>query len=152
VRALLQRVSRAQVLVEGAPLGAIGRGWAILLGIGPADDEATVRQMAERIANLRAFDDPAGKMNLSALDIGAEVLVVSQFTLYADTSRGRRPGFVGAAPPERAELLVRAFARRLQELGLRTASGRFGAHMLVEIHNDGPVTLALSSTGDPWGG
>lgn len=133
-------------------IGSVGRGWVILLGVGPRDDEPTARQLAERAANLRAFDDPWGKMNLSALDIQAEVLVVSQFTLYADLSRGRRPSFVSAAPPERAAPLVEAFARRLEELGLRVARGRFGEKMLVEIFNDGPVTLALASPGETWGG
>lgn len=133
-------------------IGSVGRGWVILLGVGPRDDEPTARQLAERVATLRAFDDPWGKMNLSALDIQAEVLVVSQFTLYADLSRGRRPSFVSAAPPERAAPLVEAFARRLEELGLRVARGRFGEKMLVEIFNDGPVTLALASPGETWGG
>lgn len=151
MRALLQRVARAQVSVESASIGAIGRGWAILLAVGPSDDAATARLMADRVANLRAFDDPQGKMDLSALNVGAEVLVISQFTLYADLSRGRRPSFVDAASPEQAQPLVRVFAERLEELGLRVATGRFGAHMLVEIHNDGPVTLALSSAGDSWG-
>ena len=152
MRALLQRVTQAQVLVDGEVIAAIQRGWAILLGVAREDDAEAARQLATRIAHLRLFDDAAGKMNLSALEVGAEILVVSQFTLFADTSRGRRPSFLGAAPPEQAEPLVEVFARELEALGLRVARGRFGARMLVQIYNDGPVTVALASPGDTWGG
>src|SRR5918912_4220938 len=106
MRAVLQRVTRASVVVGGETVGAIGQGWLVLLGVGPNDTEATAEQMVDRVAKLRAFADEAGKMNLSALDMGAEILVVSQFTLYADLSRGRRPSFIRAAPPEVAEPLV----------------------------------------------
>lgn len=152
MRALLQRVTRAQVLVEGEIVGSIGRGWAILLAVGHDDDETAALQMAMRIARLRAFEDPAGKMNLSIGDVTGEALVVSQFTLFADTARGRRPSFVGAARPDQAVPLIQVFVSALEEQGLRVAQGRFGAHMLVDLVNDGPVTLALSSPGDPWGG
>ena len=124
-------------------VGAIGRGLVILLGIAPGDSPTQVRALAAKIANLRVFSDEAGKFNLSALDLGAEALVVSQFTLYADTSRGRRPSFTGAAPPEVAAPLVEDFAEQLRSLGLRVATGSFGAHMLVRIANDGPVTIVL---------
>jgi D-tyrosyl-tRNA(Tyr) deacylase len=148
MRVVLQRVRQARVLVDGAEIGAIGRGWAVLLGIGPDDTEAEAARLVEKIVTLRAFEDEAGKMNLSALDIGAEFLVVSQFTLYADLARGRRPSFTGAAPPDRAAPLVERFAALLHQRGFRVVTGRFGAHMLVEIHNDGPVTFVLAT--DPW--
>lgn len=141
----MQRVTRARVVVDTEEVGAIGRGWALLVGIGPRDDEAAVEQMAEKMATLRCFEDDAGKMNLSAADVGAEFLVVSQFTLYADTSRGRRPGFTGAAPPALAEPMVARLAAALRERGFRVATGRFGAIMAVELVNDGPVTLVLST-------
>lgn len=149
MRAVLQRVSRARVLVEGEEVGAIGMGWAILLGVGPRDDEATAAGLIDKIATVRVFEDAQGKMNLSAADIGAEMLVVAQFTLYADHSRGRRPSFVGAAPPSLAEPLVRRFAELLGERGFRVATGRFGAKMDVELTNHGPVTLVLAT--DAWG-
>lgn len=148
MRVVLQRVRQARVLVDGAEIGAIGRGWAVLLGIGPDDTEAEAARLVEKIVTLRAFEDEAGKMNLSALDTGAEFLVVSQFTLYADLARGRRPSFTGAAPPDRAAPLVERFAALLRQRGFRVVTGRFGAHMLVEIHNDGPVTFVLAT--DPW--
>src|SRR5438876_4543511 len=120
MRAVCQRVSRAQVSVDDHVVGSIGPGWAILLGIGPNDSDTTVGELVEKIATLRVFGDDAGKMNLSALDVGAQMLVVSQFTLYADLSRGRRPSFVGAAPPAVAEPLVDRFVELLRNRGLKT--------------------------------
>ena len=149
MRAVLQRVSSARVLVDGEELGSIRMGWAVLLGIGPEDDETTAAQMVEKVSTLRVFEDDAGKMNLSAVDVEADFLVVSQFTLYADVARGRRPGFAGAASPEMAEPLVERFADLLRERGFRVATGRFGAMMDVEVCNHGPVTIVLSSDG--WG-
>jgi len=145
VRALLQRTSGARVRVDGEVVGEIGAGLAILLGVGPDDDEAVADALARRAAGLRIFDDAAGKTNLSLLDVGGEALVVSQFTLYADTRRGRRPGFTGAAAPEIAERLYRRFAEALRALGVRVATGRFGALMAVELVNDGPFTIWLDS-------
>ena len=147
MRAVCQRVSRAQVSVDGQVVGSIGLGWAILLGIGPRDTDQTVADLIEKIATLRIFEDGAGKMNLAATDVAAEMLVVSQFTLYADMSRGRRPSFVGAAPPALAEPLVERFASLLRERGFRTETGRFGAMMDVELTNTGPVTIVLSTDG-----
>ena len=147
MRAVCQRVSRAQVRVGGEVVGAIGMGWVILLGIGPRDDEMIAARLADKIALLRVFEDPAGKMNLSALDVGAEVLLISQFTLYADLSRGRRPGFSGAAPPDVGEPLVSRFAELLRGHGLTVATGRFGAAMDVELTNHGPVTIVISDEG-----
>ena len=132
--------------VEGEVVGSIGRGWAILLGIGPNDDAPAMARLADRIAGLRVFADAAGKMNLSAADVGAEFLVVSQFTLYADTSRGRRPGFTGAAPPAVAEALVERWSRSCAGAD-SGRDRRFGADMAVELVNDGPVTIVL---GDDW--
>jgi len=145
LRALLQRVRAAGVSIDGQVVGSIGRGWAILVGVGPSDTPDIGRKLAEKIANLRCFEDEAGKMNRSALDVRAEMLVVSQFTLYADTSRGRRPSFVRAAPPEIADPLVTQFAEDLRVFGFKVATGRFGADMLVSIENDGPVTIWLDS-------
>jgi D-tyrosyl-tRNA(Tyr) deacylase len=148
MRAVVQRVSRGSVTIEGQVVGQIGRGLVVLLGVGHGDGEAEARFLAEKIANLRIFEDAAGKMNLSLLDIGGEALVVSQFTLYADTRRGRRPGFTDAALPDVAEPLVQRFADHLRAAGIPVATGRFGAMMLVEIHNDGPVTILLDT--DAW--
>jgi D-tyrosyl-tRNA(Tyr) deacylase len=120
-----------------------GPGAVILLGIGPGDGEEQARYLAEKIAHLRIFEDDQGKINRSLLEVGGEAIVVSQFTLYADTRKGRRPSFTDAAPPEIASPLVQRFARMLSELGVPTQTGEFGAHMLVEIHNDGPVTIWL---------
>lgn len=145
MRVVLQRVSRARVLIDGAEVGAIGLGWAILLGIGQQDDEATAARLVDKIVKLRAFEDANGKMNVSAEEVGAEFLVVSQFTLYADLARGRRPSFVSAAPPARAEPLVERFAGLLRERGFRVATGRFGATMDVDLVNHGPVTFVLTS-------
>ena len=145
MRALLQRVSRAAVSVEGEVIGEIGRGWLILLGAGRGDGEAVAAQLAEKVALLRCFEDSEGKTNLAAADVGAEMLVVSQFTLYADTSRGRRPGFTNAAPPDEARRLVDYFAEQLRGRGLTVATGRFGAHMEVSLVNDGPFTIWLDT-------
>ena len=148
VRAVLQRVRRARVVVDGEEVGAIGRGWMILLGIGREDDAAIAARLVDKVAGLRAFEDAEGKTNLAAADVGAEFLVVSQFTLYADLSRGRRPGFAYAALPEQAEPLVEEFARLLRGRGFRVATGRFGADMDVELTNQGPFTIVLTT--DPW--
>ena len=145
MRALIQRVSRAAVHVDDDLVSEIGHGLLVLVGVHQKDGEWEAHRTAEKIAHLRVFSDDAGQMNLSVLDIGAEVLVVSQFTLYADTRRGRRPSFVDAASPEVAEPLVRALAERLSGLGIQTATGVFGAHMDVELTNDGPVTLLIES-------
>jgi D-tyrosyl-tRNA(Tyr) deacylase len=144
MRAVCQRVSRASVTVDTEIVGQIGYGWLVLLGVGPHDDEATAARMADKIVGLRIFEDEAGKMNRSVMDIGGAVLVVSQFTLYADTSRGRRPGFTGAAPPAIAEPLVRRVAGLIRQRGLTVATGQFGAHMIVELVNDGPITIVLT--------
>jgi D-tyrosyl-tRNA(Tyr) deacylase len=145
MRVVLQRVRHARVLVDGQEVGAIGPGWAILLGIGRRDDEGVAARLVDKIVKLRAFEDASGRMNLSAEDVGAEFLVVSQFTLYADLSRGRRPSFVDAAPPDQAEPLVERFVGLLRERGFRVATGRFGALMDVELTNRGPVTFVLSA-------
>jgi D-tyrosyl-tRNA(Tyr) deacylase len=136
------------VLIDDQVVGAIGEGWSVLLGVGHDDDEATATALVDRIVNLRAFEDADGKMNLSASDVRADFLVVSQFTLYADLSRGRRPSFVRAAPPDRAAPLVEFFAEQLRTRGFNVATGRFGAVMDVELVNHGPVTIALST--DAW--
>lgn len=143
MRALVQRVRSGAVSVAGEDIARIGRGLVILLGIGPGDAEAQAGYLAEKIATLRIFEDVQGKMNLSLLDVGGEAIVVSQFTLYADTERGRRPSFVNAAAPELAEPLVVRFVELLQAQGVPVQTGRFGAEMQVEIHNDGPVTIWL---------
>ena len=145
MRAIIQRVSRAAVSVDNEVLGEIGPGLVVLLGVGEGDGEAQARVLAQKIANLRIFADADSKFNLAALDAGAEMLVISQFTLFADTRKGRRPSFSGAARPEIAEPLVQRFCAELRSLGLRVAEGRFGAMMLVEIHNDGPVTIWLDT-------
>jgi D-aminoacyl-tRNA deacylase len=146
MRAVLQRVTAAHVTVDNTTVGEIGRGWLVLLGVGHGDTEATALTLADKAAGLRCFEDAEGKTNLSAADVGAEWLVVSQFTLLADVSRGRRPGFTSAAPPELANALVDRFAARLQALGFQVASGRFGAHMQVHLVNDGPFTIVLDES------
>lgn len=143
MRAVVQRVKRGNVSVDNRPVSEIGRGVVILLGIGHADGETQVDYLAEKIATLRIFEDSLGKMNLSLLDVNGAALVVSQFTLYADTSKGRRPSFTDAALPEIAAPLVDRFADQLTALGVTAKKGEFGAHMLVEIENDGPVTIIL---------
>jgi D-tyrosyl-tRNA(Tyr) deacylase len=145
MRALLQRVSEARVDVEGKTVGQIGRGWLILLGVGHADSDVIADQLAEKVALLRCFEDSQGKTNLSVLDVGGEALVVSQFTLYADVSRGRRPGFTNAASPDAATTLVDAFAEALRKRGLRVEQGEFGASMQVALVNDGPFTIWLDT-------
>jgi D-tyrosyl-tRNA(Tyr) deacylase len=145
MRALLQRVRSGKVIVEGGTLAQIGRGLVVLLGVGHGDGEAQAAFLAEKTAHLRIFEDEQGKTNLSVLDVQGEVLVVSQFTLFADTRKGRRPSFTDAAPPEAAAPLVDRFIELLRGHGVPAQSGRFGAHMLVEIHNDGPVTIWLEN-------
>ncbi len=145
MRALLQRVTRASVTVEDHIVGQIGQGLLILLGVGHSDGEAQVKALADKIAYLRIFEDEQGKMNRSLLDIGGQALVVSQFTLYADTRRGRRPSFTNAAPPALAEPLVERFKQALVSYNIEVAGGIFGAYMRVELLNDGPVTIWLDS-------
>jgi D-tyrosyl-tRNA(Tyr) deacylase len=143
MRAVVQRVCQASVAVDGAVVGAIGRGLMILLGVTHSDGIAEADWLARKVAGLRIFEDSEGKLNLSLLDVEGEALVVSQFTLYGDARKGRRPSFVDAAHPEKAEPLIRRFADTLRQHGVRVETGVFGTHMLVEIHNDGPVTLIL---------
>lgn len=146
MRAVVQRVKRGAVLVDGEIVGSVDNGLVVLIGATHQDTEAEAQKLAHKIANLRIFEDNAGKMNLSALDVGAGVLVVSQFTLYADCRRGRRPSFTNAAPPEIAEPLIEHFVEKLREAGIsRVETGVFRAYMLVEIHNDGPVTIILDT-------
>ncbi len=143
MKAVLQRVRKGNVNVGGEEIAAIGPGLVMLLGVGPEDDQDTTRELARKTTRLRIFEDSEGKMNLSVLDTGGEILVVPQFTLYADTSRGNRPSFTGAAAPDQARNLVDYFCRELEKEGVPTQSGVFGAHMLVGIENDGPVTIQL---------
>jgi D-tyrosyl-tRNA(Tyr) deacylase len=145
MRAVLQRVSRASVVVAGETVGAIERGFLVLLGVGHADTEADARWLAEKVAFLRVFEDEQGKMNLDLAAVGGAVLAVSQFTLYGDSKKGRRPSFIAAAPPEQGRALYEAFVLALKELGVPVQTGRFGASMLVELVNDGPVTLLLDT-------
>jgi len=156
MRALIQRVRRAEVRVlapspqpilddPGVRAGQIGGGLVVLLGVGTEDTVEDARHLAERLGHLRIFNDAAGRLNRSLLDVGGEVLSISQFTLFADTSGGRRPSFVRAAPPEVAEPLYLEFNRALEAIGVRVVPGRFRTHMVVEIHNDGPVTILLDS-------
>jgi D-tyrosyl-tRNA(Tyr) deacylase len=141
MRVVLQRVSQGRVSVDGHTIAEIGPGLVILLGVGPQDGEEQARYLVGKIANLRIFEDDQGKINRSLLDVGGQAIVVSQFTLYADTRKGRRPSFTAAAPPEIASPLVDRFAELLDAQGVPTQTGEFGAHMLVEIANDGPVTI-----------
>ncbi len=143
MRAVVQRVTHASVSVDGRVVGAIQRGVAVLVGVRAGDTEAEAHWMASKIATLRIFDDEAGKLNRSLLDVGGSVLVVSQFTLYADARKGRRPSYTEAAPPEAAEPLIRRLVEFLEAEGIPVQTGVFRAHMLVEIHNDGPVTIVL---------
>jgi D-aminoacyl-tRNA deacylase len=141
MRALIQRVSCGRVSVERRPLAEIEQGLVILLGISPEDGDEQIDYLCQKIANLRIFEDDDGKLNRSVLDIGGQALLISQFTLYADTRKGRRPSFTRAARPEVANPLVDRFAEKLISVGVPTKTGQFGAHMQVEIHNDGPVTI-----------
>jgi D-tyrosyl-tRNA(Tyr) deacylase len=143
MKTVIQRVSRGSVTVDGNRVSEIGPGLVILVGVGKGDGEAQADWLAEKIANLRIFEDEAGKMNRSVLEAGGSALVVSQFTLYANTEKGRRPSFIEAALPEEAEPLVAHLAKRLQFHGVPVQTGVFRANMLVEIHNDGPVTIVL---------
>jgi D-tyrosyl-tRNA(Tyr) deacylase len=143
MRIVLQRVRSGRVSVDGKTIAEIGRGLVILVGVGHDDSDEEAHWLAEKCATLRVFEDQAGKTNLSIQDVDGEAIVVSQFTLYADTRKGRRPSFVKAAPPEKAEPLVLQFADHLASQGIPTKTGQFGAHMLVEIGNDGPVTILL---------
>ena len=143
MRALLQRVSHASVTVEGQAISSISKGLLILLGVGHNDGEEQVQFLADKVANLRIFEDDQRKTNLSILDVKGEALVVSQFTLYADVRKGRRPSFTGSALPDVAKPLVERFVDVLGQWGVPTKAGKFGAHMHVEIHNDGPVTIWL---------
>jgi len=145
MRAVIQRVKRAKVTVDGETVGEIGTGWLVLLGIAPDDTQKQVEWLAEKIVNLRAFEDDDGKMNRSVQDVNGGVLAVSQFTLYGDCRKGRRPSFTGAAPPAVAELLYEAFVVALKMHGVPVATGRFAADMQVELVNDGPVTFVLDS-------
>ncbi len=145
VRALLQRVSEASVSVDGQVVGQIGPGLCALIGVGTDDDEAAADRLALKIWQIRLFPDEAGNMNRSVSDLGLAVLVVSQFTLYADTARGRRPSFVRAAPPERARALVDRVVGQLEAHGASVGTGRFGALMQVRLANEGPVTIMLET-------
>ncbi len=143
MRAVLQRVRRGRVSVDGETIAAIERGLVILIGVGHSDTASEAEWLAEKCAVLRVFEDEQGKMDLSVQDVGGEVLVISQFTLYADTRKGRRPSFIDAASPEIAQPLVDHFVNHLEGLGVSVQKGVFGEHMLVEIENDGPVTIIL---------
>lgn len=145
MRAVLQRVTSGKVTIEGNIVGEIGNGFVVLLGVGANDSEAEVDLLANKIANLRVFADVEGKFNLSALDVKAEMLVVSQFTLFADCHKGRRPSFTDAARPELAVPLYEKFVERLRSMGFKVETGVFQADMLVEIHNSGPVTIWLDT-------
>ena len=145
MKVIVQRVAKASVSVNSEVVGKIGRGLVVLVGAAREDTERDAIYIADKIVNLRIFADEVSKFNLSALETGAEILIVSQFTLLADTRKGRRPSFEAAAPPEQAEALVNFFIDRIRDAGLKVETGRFQQHMLVEIHNDGPVTIALDS-------
>lgn len=143
MRAVIQRVAKGQVTIDARVTASIGSGFVILLGVEKTDNPEKADSLARKISNLRVFSDGAGKLNLSILDIQGKAIVVSQFTLMADTHKGNRPSFIDAAPPEIASPLVDYFIETLKKLGIETQSGEFGADMLVEIHNDGPVTILL---------
>ena len=145
MRAVVQRVSQASVTVDGQVVGAIANGFVVLLGVGQSDTEVDADYLADKVANLRIFEDAEGKMNLSLLDTVGSALVISQFTLYGDARKGRRPGFSDAAPPEEANRLYLYFCERLADFGISVARGIFQAHMDVALVNDGPVTLLLDS-------
>ena len=152
MRLLIQRVTRATVAVDGRQAGAIGQGLVVLVGVGHADTPEVARQMAGKCVDLRIFRDAEGKTNRALADVGGAVLAVSQFTLFADTSRGRRPSFLGAAPPELGEQLYEVFAAAVEERGVKVARGVFGAEMQVELVNDGPLTIWLDSEARPSAG
>ncbi len=145
MRAVMQRVTEASVSVDEVIIGAISKGWLVLLGVCKDDAEADLAYIIDKTLNLRAFPDAEGKMNLSVTDTGGDLLVVSQFTLYGDTRKGRRPGFADAAPPNQANAMYERFLKELQKSGLKVASGKFQAHMEVRLVNDGPVTFILDS-------
>jgi len=145
LKAIIQRVSRASVSVGGEAVGSIGPGLAVLLGVAQGDSSEEAQRLARKTAELRIFGDAEGRLSFSLLDVAGEALVVSQFTLLADSRKGRRPSFTAAAPPELAEPLVRQFEESLRELGVPVASGRFGAYMQLEIVNDGPLTIILDT-------
>ena len=145
MRAVIQRVARARVTVEDETVGAIDRGLLVLVGVAPGDGTGDVDVLADKLAGLRIFADDDGRMNRSVQDVEGGILVVSQFTLYGDTRKGRRPSFIGAAPPEEAEPLIEVLVDRLRERGVTVATGRFGAMMAVELLNDGPVTLVMDT-------
>jgi D-tyrosyl-tRNA(Tyr) deacylase len=147
MKALVQRVSEADVTVDGLRVGAIGKGLLVLLGVETGDGAAAADLLARKITALRIFEDDAGKMNLAVHEVGGAVLAISQFTLAADLRKGNRPSFIRAAPPEVAEPLYEQFCTRLHAAGLTVATGRFGAHMAVRLINDGPVTIWLDSAG-----
>ena len=145
MRAVIQRVNYGRVTIDGRVNAEIGRGLVILLGIGPGDDETKSTALAKKISQLRIMEDSQGKMNLSLLDTGGAAIVVSQFTLFADTRKGNRPSFVNAAPPDIASPLVDHFVEQLRAMGIPTQTGEFGAHMLVSLENDGPVTIWIEN-------
>ena len=145
MKALLQRVAKSSVTVEGKVVGRIAQGLVVLLGVAEGDCEKDAEYLADKIVNLRIFSDDRSKFNLSTLNVNGELLVISQFTLLADARKGRRPGFSAAAPPQKAETLYNYFVNRLKQTGLKVETGEFGAHMMVEIANDGPVTIMLDS-------
>ena len=145
MRALLQRVKYSVVSLAGEEVSRIGPGLLVLLGVAAEDEEKDLDWIADKLINLRIFDDGKGKLNLSLIDVGGEIMVVSQFTLYGDARQGRRPGYTGAAPPEKGERFYLLFLDKLRERGLEPAAGVFGAHMQLELVNDGPVTLMLDS-------
>ena len=147
MKALLQRVTRASVSVAGEVVGRIGRGLVVFVGVASGDTEKDAQYLAQKTVSLRIFSDEEGRFNLSALDIKGELLVVSQFTLLADTRKGRRPSFIEAAPPAQAEEMFERFVEQARATGLRVETGRFQQYMQVEIHNDGPVTILLDSKG-----
>jgi len=147
MKALLQRVTGASVSVAGEVVGSVGRGLVVFVGVASEDTKKDAQYLAQKMVNLRIFADEEGKFNLSALDINGELLLVSQFTLMADTRKGRRPSFVEAAPPDRAEELFDYFVEQTSATGLKVETGRFQQYMQVEIHNDGPVTILLDSRG-----
>jgi len=145
MKALLQRVTGASVSIAGEEVGRIGQGLVVFVGVAVGDTEKDIDYLVQKIANMRIFSDEDGRFNLSALDIGGELLLVSQFTLLADTRKGRRPSFTDASPPDEADKLFSELVRKARATGLKVATGRFQQHMQVEIHNDGPVTIILDS-------